>query len=62
VETTVTEKVGFANDQTFDVSPTTDIQNVQQLSTVDASTTTKQGWVETTAEQHFRYPLTIDYG
>jgi Peptide N-acetyl-beta-D-glucosaminyl asparaginase amidase A len=61
VETTVKETVGFTNDQTFDVSPTTDIQNVQQLSTVDATSVTKQGWLETTTERYFRYPLTIDF-
>jgi hypothetical protein len=61
VETTVTQKVGFTNDQVFDVSPTTDVQNVQQLSTVDSTSVTKQGWSETTTERHFRYPLTIDF-
>ena len=61
VETTVTQKVGFTNDQTFDVSPTTDVRNVQQLTTVDSTSVTKQGWWETTTEEHFRYPLTIDY-
>jgi len=61
VETTVKEKVGFTNDQEFDVSPTTDIQNVQQLSTVDSTSTTNQGWLVTKTEEHFRYPLTIDF-
>jgi hypothetical protein len=61
VETTVTEKVAFTNDQTFDVSPTTDVQNVQQLTTVDSTSVTKQGWWETKTEEHFRYPLTIDF-
>ena len=61
VETTVTEKVAFTNDQTFDVSPATDVQNVQQLTTVDSTSVTKQGWWETTTEEHFRYPLTIDF-
>lgn len=61
VETTVKETVGFTNDQTFDVGPTTDVQNVQQLSTVDATTLTKEGWLQTKTERHFRYPLTIDF-
>jgi hypothetical protein len=61
VETTVTQKVGFTNNQVFDVGPTIDEQNVQQLSTVDSTSVTKQGWSETRAEQHFRYPLTIDF-
>jgi Peptide N-acetyl-beta-D-glucosaminyl asparaginase amidase A len=61
VETTVTQKVGFTNNQVFDVGPTIDEQNVQQLSTVDSTSVTKQGWSETRAEQHFRYPLTINF-
>ena len=42
VETTVKENVGFVNDQTFDVSPTTDIQDVQQLTTVDSTSETRR--------------------
>jgi hypothetical protein len=61
VETTVTERVGFKNDQTFDVNASTDVQNVQQLTTVDATSVTKQGWLETTTERRFRYPLTIGF-
>ncbi|HEY1500184.1 MAG TPA: peptide-N4-asparagine amidase [Acidobacteriaceae bacterium] len=61
VETTVTQQVGFTNNQQFDVSGTTDVQNVAQLTTVDSSSVTKEGWLETKKEQHFRYPLTINF-
>jgi hypothetical protein len=61
VETTVNQTVDFSSNQTFDVSPTTDIQNAQQLTTVDSQTVTRDGRVENTKDQHFRYPLTIDY-
>ena len=61
VETTVKQSVDFSSNQKFDVSPTTDIQNAQQLTTVDSQTTTRDGWLENTSEKHFSYPLTVDY-
>jgi hypothetical protein len=61
VETTVLQQVGFSNNQQFDVSPTTDIQNVQQGTTLRSATTTKDGPFETTKLQTFHYPLTIDF-
>ncbi len=61
VETTVRQSVDFSSNQTFDVSPTTDIQNAQQLTTVDSHTTTHGGWLENESEKHFSYPLTVDY-
>ncbi len=61
VVTTVEQSVHWLNNQQFDVSPTTDIQNVQQTSTVDSRTSTREGPFVTTNEQHFSYPLTIDF-
>jgi len=61
VETTVRGNVNFTNNQQFDVGPTTDIQNVDQLTTMDAISTTREGWLTTDREQHFRYPLTVDF-
>ena len=61
VETTVRQSVDFSSNQTFDVSPSTDIQDAQQLTTVDSTTTTRNGWFQNTSEKHFRYPLTVDY-
>jgi len=61
VETTVNQAVDFSSNQTFDVGPTADIQNAQQLTTVDSQTVTRDGWIENSDAQHFRYPLTIDY-
>ena len=61
VETTVKGNVNFTNDQQFDVSPTTDVQNVEQMTTMDATSVTREGWLTTEREQHFRYPLTIDF-
>lgn len=61
VVTTVHETVGFQNTQTFDVTPLIDEQNVVQSTTVDAMTSTQQGTITTTNEEHFSYPLTIDY-
>lgn len=61
VETTVEQSVGFLNNQQFNVGPTTDIQNVQQTTTVDSRTSTRDAFFVNTTEQHFKYPLTIDF-
>ena len=64
VETTVRQSVGFSSNQTFDVDPNAfapDIQNAKQLTTVDSETTTRDGWFQQTSEQHFSYPLTVDF-
>jgi Peptide N-acetyl-beta-D-glucosaminyl asparaginase amidase A len=61
VETTVSGNVGFTNDQQFNVGPTIDVQNVEQMTTMDATSTTREGWLTTEREQRFRYPLTIDF-
>jgi hypothetical protein len=61
VETTVEQSVKFVNTQEFDVSPTLDGQDAQQTTSVDSVVTTHEGWVTTSSEQHFRYPLTINY-
>jgi hypothetical protein len=61
VETTVEQSVAFLSNQQFNVGPTTDIQNAQQTSTLDSTTTTKDAFFINTTEQHFSYPLTIDY-
>jgi len=61
VDTTVSQHVDFLSDQTFDVSPTTDVQDARQLTTVNSRTTTSNGWLQNTSEQHFTYPLKVDY-
>jgi len=64
VETTVDQTVDFLSTQKFNVDPATfspDIQNAQQSSTVDLRTTTRGGPNAGVVEQHFSYPLTIDY-
>ncbi|MGB6133399.1 MAG: peptide-N4-asparagine amidase [Acidobacteriaceae bacterium] len=61
VVTTVTQNVDFSNNQQFVVNATTDEQNVQQLTSVHSTTTTQQGWLATTSEETFEYPLNIDY-
>lgn len=61
VVTTVHQTVNFLNTQTFDVTPLIDEQNVVQSTTVDSLTSTQQGHITTTSEEHFSYPLTINY-
>ena len=61
VETTVEQTEDFTNNQIFKVSPTTDVQDVQQTTTVNSRTSTQDAFVVSTVEQHFSYPLTLDY-
>jgi Peptide N-acetyl-beta-D-glucosaminyl asparaginase amidase A len=61
VLTTVEQSVNFLSTQTFDVSPSTDTQNVQQATHVDSRVSTLGAGREDTSERHFSYPLTLDY-
>ncbi|UWZ85555.1 peptide-N4-asparagine amidase [Occallatibacter riparius] len=61
VETTINQTVGFLSKQQFDVNANTDIQNAQQLTTVDSRTNVRGGINSGVVEQHFSYPLAINY-
>ena len=61
VETTVQQRVHFLTTQEFDVNASTDIQNAQQMTTVDSETTTRGGFDTGTVGKHFSYPLNINY-
>jgi hypothetical protein len=61
VETTIDQTIGFRNRQEFDVNASTDIQNAQQLTTADSRTTVRGGINSGVVEQHFSYPLTINF-
>ncbi|HEX4005878.1 MAG TPA: peptide-N4-asparagine amidase [Acidobacteriaceae bacterium] len=61
VVTTVRENVNFSNNQTFTINSSVYVQNLDQLTTVQSTSTTQQGGLETTDVQNFRYPLTLDY-
>jgi hypothetical protein len=64
VATTIRQAVDFLSTQEFDVDPVTgspDIQNAQQSTTVDSRTTIRGGPNSGVVEQHFSYPLNIDY-
>jgi Peptide N-acetyl-beta-D-glucosaminyl asparaginase amidase A len=61
VLTTLEQHLSYLNRQEFDVNPTTDIQNVQQLTRVDSVVSTRAGTDERVSEQHFTYPLILNY-
>jgi hypothetical protein len=63
VETTVNSTVDFKSNQTFNVSTTgvPEIQNVDQTSTVDSTTTTQLGILAEKVEKHWAFPLLLDY-
>jgi len=61
VLTTLEQSISYVNRQEFDVSPTTDIQNAQQTTRVDSVVSTRAGGDESVSEQHFSYPLRLNY-
>ena len=61
VLTTVAQSVNFLSTQTFNVSPSTDIQDVQQSTRVDSRVLMRGAGEESTSEQHFSYPLSLNY-
>jgi len=61
VQTTLEQSVGYLNTQQFDVSPATDIQNVQQFTTVDSRLSTRGAGGERSHEEHLSYPLALNY-
>lgn len=61
VVTTVRQNVDFSNNQQFTIDANDYIQSLQQLTTVHSASTTQQGWLSTTDEQSFSYPLSFLY-
>lgn len=61
VDTTVRQSVDFLSTQEFDVNATTDIQNAQQMTTVDSHTFTRGGYYSGNVDESFSYPLNIAY-
>ena len=61
VETILQQRVHFLSTQEFDVNATTDVQNAQQATTVDATTTVLGDGDAQTTEKHFSYPLALNY-
>jgi peptide N-acetyl-beta-D-glucosaminyl asparaginase amidase A len=61
VLTTLEQSISYVSRQEFDVSPTSDIQNAQQTTHVDSVVSTRAGGDESVSEQHFSYPLRLNY-
>jgi len=61
VETRVQQTVDFSSTQNFDVTPSKDVQDVQQLTTVDSTSTISTGAFKYISEKRLRYPLTLKY-
>lgn len=63
VETTVKSTVNFNSNQTFNVATSgiPEIQNVDQTSTVDSTTTTQLGILARQTTTHWAFPLLLDY-
>jgi hypothetical protein len=61
VNTTETVGINFVNDQQEDITATLFGQNLQQKTTIAASTTRAGGGVNETSVQKFSWPLTFDF-
>ena len=61
VRTTVSGKVGFTQTQTFNVTPTQDMQDIVQSTTVDGDTETSIHGFTQHHPVHYSYPFTLDY-
>lgn len=60
VDTKVQQQVSFSNVQTFDITNSDFVQNITQDTTVNSTTTTRDGFLELEVERHFAYPITLD--
>ena len=63
VETTVDSTVDFNSNQAFNVATigVPEIQNVNQTSTVDSTTSTRLGILDEKVASHWAFPLILDY-
>jgi hypothetical protein len=61
VETTINQTVDFLSKQEFDVNANIDTQNAQQSTIVDSRTIVRGGPLSSMIQQHFSYPLAINY-
>jgi Peptide N-acetyl-beta-D-glucosaminyl asparaginase amidase A len=59
VETTVNANVNFSNNQKFTINSTQYIQDIAQSTSMDVSTTSKQGHLSTVDAKHYSYPFTF---
>jgi hypothetical protein len=59
VETTVTGRVDFNNNQKFTIDSKQYIQDIAQSTTMDVSTTQRQGFLATTETKHYNFPFTF---
>ncbi len=61
VETTVDAKLNFSNDQSFNIHGPVYIQDIAQQTTVDSTTTRREGGRSTEETRHNSYPFTFSY-
>jgi hypothetical protein len=61
VETTVRESVSFKSKHNFNVNANTDIKDAVRTSTVESTTTTREGLLTTTVQRRISYPLMVDF-
>jgi hypothetical protein len=64
ITTEVNQAVAFDNTQSFTIDPSHYLQGIDQLTSVDSTTKTRQGpfGIAVTTEAHFDYPLLASFG
>ena len=61
VHTEVEQKIKFANEQEFNISATTFVQNIKQRTNISSQTTTRDRGVELENSEEFEWPLKLDF-
>jgi hypothetical protein len=61
VDTTVQQDFTFSNAQQYTITATVYAENINQTTTVESKTTTKDGFVVTEVDKDLSYPLVVDY-
>jgi len=60
VDTTVQQDFTFSNTQQYTITATVFAENVNQTTTVESKTTTRDGFIATEVDKDFSYPLVVD--
>jgi hypothetical protein len=61
VRTEVEQKIKFSNEQAFNISASTFVQDIKQKTSISSRTTTKDRGAEVEASEEFEWPLILDF-
>jgi len=61
IETILTSRLKFENQQRFSITASAYVQDITQATTVDTDTTNDDGWSTRSTHSEFSYPLVLNY-